>query len=122
MLLLEVFASPPWLAITGGYLGLFLMSSAFVSLGLLASSLTQNQIIAAAMAFGALLLLWIIRWAESFVGPTLGKFFEYISLLTHFDNFAKGILDSQDVLYYLLFIILALFITLRILESRQWRG
>ena len=67
-------------------------------------------------------MLWIIGWAESFVGPTLGKFFEYISLLTHFDNFAKGILDSQDVLYYLLFITLALFITLRILESRQWRA
>jgi ABC-2 type transport system permease protein len=122
MLLLQVFANPPWLTIMGGYLGLFLMSGAFVSLGLLASSLTQNQIIAAAMSFGALLLLWIIGWAESFVGPTLGKFFEYISLLTHFDNFAKGILDSQDVLYYLLFVILALFITLRILESRQWRG
>lgn len=122
MLLLEVLADPSWLTIMGGYLGLFLMSSAFVSLGLLASSLTQNQIIAAALAFGALLMLWIISWAKSFVGPTLGKFFEYISLLTHFDNFAKGILDSQDVLYYLLFITLALFITLRILESRQWRA
>jgi ABC-2 type transport system permease protein len=122
MLLLEVFASPPWLTIMGGYLGLFMMSSAFVSLGLFTSSLTQNQIIAAATAFGALLLLWIIRWAESFVGPTMGKFFTYISLLTHFDNFAKGILDSQDILYYLLFIIFALFFTLRVLESRQWRG
>lgn len=122
MLLLEVLADPPWLTIMGGYLGLFLMSSAFVSLGLLASSLTQNQIVAAALAFGALLMLWIIGWAESFVGPTLGKFFEYISLLTHFDNFGKGILDSQDILYYLLFITLALFITLRILESRQWRA
>jgi len=122
MILLEVLASPPWPTIIGGYLGLLLMSSAFVSLGLLASSLTENQIIAGALSFGALLLLWIIGWAESLASPILGSVFKYISLLTHFDNFAKGILDSRDVLYYLLFIILFLFSTLRILESRQWRG
>ncbi len=122
ILLLEVLTDPPWFTIMGGYLGIFLMSSAFVSLGLLASSLTENQIIAAAIAFGALLLLWIIGWAESLVGPTLGSFLKYLSLLTHFDNFAKGILDSRDVLFYLLFIVLFLFSTLRIMESRQWRG
>ena len=122
MLVLEVLASPSWPTIIGGYLGLLLMCSAFVSIGLLASSLTENQIIAAVIAFGVLLLLWIIGWAESLVGPTLGSVLKYISLLTHFDNFAKGILDSRDVLFYLLFIILFLFSTLRILESRQWRG
>ena len=122
MLLLEILTSPPWATILGAYVGLFLMSSAFVSLGLLASSLTENQIIAAAIAFGALLLLWIIGWSESLVGPTLGSFFKYISLLTHYDSFAKGILDSRDMLFYLLFILFFLFTTLRVLESRQWRG
>ncbi len=122
MLVLEALASPSWPTIIAGYLGLLLMCSAFVSIGLLASSLTENQIIAAVIAFGVLLLLWIIGWAESLVGPTLGSVLKYISLLTHFDNFAKGILDSRDVLFYLLFIILFLFSTLRILESRQWRG
>jgi ABC-2 type transport system permease protein len=122
MLLLEILTDPPWATILGGYLGLLLMSSAFVSLGLLASSLTENQIIAAATAFGALLLLWIIGWSESLVGPILGSFLKYLSLFTHYDNFAKGILDSRDVLFYFLFILLFLFATLRILESRQWRG
>lgn len=122
MLLLEILTNPPWATILGGYIGLFLMSSAFVSLGLFASSLTENQIIAAAIAFGALLLLWIIGWSESLVGPGLGSFFKYLSLLTHYDNFAKGILDSRDVLFYFLFILFFLFTTLRILESRQWRG
>ncbi len=122
MIVLEILSSPPWATIIGGYLGLLMMSSAFVSLGLLASSLTENQIIAAAVAFGTLLLLWIIGWAESLVGPTLGSVFKYISLLTHFDNFAKGILDSRDVIFYVLFIVLFLFSTLRILESRRWRG
>ncbi len=98
------------------------MSSDFVSLGLFASSLTENQIIAAAIAFGALLLLWIIGWTESLVAPTLGSFFKYLSLLTHYDNFAKGIMDSRDMLFYCLFIVFFLFTTLRILESRQWRG
>jgi ABC-2 type transport system permease protein len=122
MLLLGIITNPPWAAIGGGYVGLFLMSSAFVSLGLLASSLTENQIIAAAIAFGALLLLWIIGWSESLVGPVLGSILKYLSLLTHYDNFAKGILDSRDVLFYILFILLFLFSTLRILESRHWRG
>ena len=122
MLLLEILADPPWATIVGSYLGLLLLGSAFVSLGLLASSLTENQIIAAAIAFGALLLLWIVGWAESLVGPTLGSVLKYLSLLTHFDNFARGILDSRDVLFYVLFVSLFLFTTLRTLESRQWRG
>ena len=122
MILLEILSDPPWPSIIGGYLGLFLMSSAFVSIGILASSLTENQIIAAAISFGALLLLWIIGWAESLVGPTLGSIINYLSLLAHFDNFSKGILDSRDVLFYMLFIVLSLFATLRVLESRHWRG
>lgn len=122
MILLEVLSSPAWSTIIGGYVGLVLMSSGFASLGILASSLTENQIIAAVISFGALLLLWIIGWAESLVGPTLGSMLKYLSLLTHFENFAKGILDSRDLLFYLLFIVLSLFATLRVLESRQWRG
>jgi ABC-2 type transport system permease protein len=122
MMLLEVFSNPPWPNIISGYLGLFLMSSTFVSLGLFASSLTDNQIIAAAASFGALLLLWVLGWIESLVGPTLAGVFNYFSLLSHFENFAKGILDSRDVLFHLLSIVFFLFVTLRVLESRQWRG
>ena len=98
------------------------MNSAFLSLGLFASCLTRSQIIAAAASFGALLLLWIIGWAESLAGPTLGSMVAYLSLLGHFENFSKGVLDSRDVLFYLLFVILFLFATLRVLESRHWRA
>jgi ABC-2 type transport system permease protein len=122
MFVLEIFTSPHWPTILAGYLGLSLMGSGFVSLGLCASSFTQNQIVAAAISFGALLLLWIIGWAESLVGPTLGSVLTYFSLLSHFENFTKGILDSRDLLFHLLFVILFLFTTLRVLESRQWRG
>jgi ABC-2 type transport system permease protein len=122
MLLLEALSTPPWPTIFGAYLGLLLLGAAFASLGLLASSLTENQIIAAALSFGALLLLWIIGWAESVAGPTLRPVLGYLSLVSHFENFARGILDSRDVLFYLLFVLLCLFATLRILESRRWRG
>lgn len=122
MVVLSVFTTPPWATIFSGYLGLFLMSSAFVSLGLFASSLTRSQIIAAAASFGALLLLWIIGWAQSLAGPTLGSVLAYLSLLSHFENFSKGVLDSRDFLFYLLFVTLFLFATLRVLESRHWRA
>lgn len=122
MVVLSVLTTPPWATIFSGYLGLLLMNSAFVSLGLFASSLTRSQIIAAAASFGALLLLWIIGWAQSLAGPTLGSMLAYLSLLGHFENFSKGVLDSRDVLFYLLFVILFLFATLRVLESRHWRA
>lgn len=122
MVVLDVLATPSWATILSGYLGLFLMSGAFVSLGVLASSLTQNQIIAAAATFGALLLLWIIGWAQSLADPAVGDVLAYISLLSHFENFAKGVLDSRDILFYVLFLTLFLFATLRILESRHWRA
>ncbi|MBW1982604.1 MAG: ABC transporter permease subunit [Deltaproteobacteria bacterium] len=122
MAVLAYVSSPPWGNVCSGYMGLFLMSCSFVSLGLFASSLTQNQIIAAALSFGPLLLLWIIGWAQSLTGPTLGSIIGYLSLVNHFDNFTKGIVDSRDALFYLLFTTLFIFTTLRILESRQWRG
>jgi ABC-2 type transport system permease protein len=122
MVLLSAFTTPPWATIFTGYLGIFLMSSAFVSLGVLASSLTQNQIVAAAVTFGALLLLWIIGWAQTLVGPSVGSVLGYLSLLSHFENFAKGVVDSRDLLYYVLVVTFFLFATLRLLESRHWRA
>jgi len=122
MVVLSAFTTLPWATIFSGYLGLVLMSSAFVSLGVLASSLTQNQIVAAAITFGALLLLWIIGWAQTLAGQEVGSVFVYLSLLSHFESFTKGVLDSRDILYYGLFVTIFLFATLRVLESRHWRA
>ena len=122
MVVLNVLTTLPWATLFSCYLGLFLMSSAFVSLGVLASSLTQNQIIAAAVTFGALLLLWIIGWSQTVAGPDVGRVLVYLSLLSHFESFTKGVLDSRDILYYGLFVTLFLFATLRVLESRHWRA
>jgi len=100
----------------------FLLGGAFLSLGIFTSSLTQNQIVAAVLSFGALLMFWVIGWTRNLVGPTAGSLIEYISITQHLDTFAKGILDSRDVLYYLMFILFFLFLTLRRMEYFRWKG
>lgn len=108
--------------LASSYLGLLLLGGAFIAFGLLASSLTANQIVAAVISFGALLLFWMIGFSAYSAGPVLGGILRHISLLEHFDNFAKGLITSQDVIYYLNFTIFCLFLTLRSLESNKWRG
>jgi ABC-2 type transport system permease protein len=122
MLLLEYVSDPSWRTIFSGYMGLLLLGGSFISLGVFTSSLTQNQIIAAVLSFGALLMFWVIGWIKNLVGQTTGAFVEYISLTKHFESFAKGVLDSRDFTYYLLFTTLFLFLTLRQIESYRWRG
>lgn len=121
-ILIIAFGQPEAGPIITGYIGLFFVGASFVSLGIFASSLTENQIIAATVAFGLLLLFWMISFSASLAGPIVGDILSYISMTTHLEGFAKGIIDTEDVVYYLIFIILFLFLTLRILESKKWRG
>lgn len=122
LLMLGFFARLEWGPIMTGYLGLLLLGMAFLGLGILASSLTENQIVAAVGAFGALLLLWVIGWSTEAAGPTLGPILSHLSIINHYDGFAKGIIESKDVIFYLNFTLLCLFLTLRSLESKRWRG
>lgn len=105
-----------------GYLGLFLMAAAFIALGLFISSMTENQIVAAVVSFGVLLLFWVVGWSASSTEGQLRAVLEYISLVSHLIGFAKGMINTADIAYYLLFIFLFLFLTLRSLESKRWRG
>ena len=120
--LLWLYAKPDIGPVVTGYLGLFLMGAAFIALGLMVSSLTANQIVAAAISFGAILMFWLIGWSEAFAGPALGKVFSHLSLLGHFESFSKGVIDTRDIIYYVNFNILFLFVTIRSLESKRWRG
>ena len=104
-----------------GYLGMFLMAGCYVSMGLFASSLTDNQIIAATISFGLALFIWILGWGAHTAGPELGQLLEYLALVTHLEHFLKGLINSSDLVYYLSFIIFGLFLTHRILESSRWR-
>ncbi len=98
------------------------MTAGFISLGLFTSALTQNQIIAAVVGFGALLMFWIIGWAGSVSGPGVGQVVNYLSLLEHLEPFTKGVLDTRDIMYYLNFSVFFIFLTLRYLDSQKIRG
>ena len=104
-----------------GYLGILLMTGCYVSMGLFASSLTDNQIIAAVISFGLALFMWIIGWGAQAGGAGLGQLLEYLSLITHLEHFLKGLISSSDLIYYLSFIFFGLFLTHRVLESSRWR-
>ena len=122
LILLQTFAHLDWGLIASGYLGILLVGASFIAVGTFTSSLTENQIIAAVLSFGAFLLFWIIGWAKGFAGPTLGPILEHLSIVVHLDGFVKGLIDSRDLVFYLLFIFFWLFLTLRFLNTRFWRG
>ena len=122
MIMLESFGTLEWGVIVSGYLGIILLGGGFIALGTFTSSLTENQIVAAVLSFGALLLFWVFGWAGAITGPVLGGILEHISIIKHLDSFARGLIDSRDVVFYVLFIFFWLFLTLRFLNSRYWRG
>jgi ABC-2 type transport system permease protein len=119
---LFMFGNPEWKPIATGYLVLLLMGGSFLSLGLFISSLTRNQIVAGMITFSVFLLLWVINWVSTFVGPTAQTILGYLSITEHFDDFAKGIIDTKHVIYYLSFIAMGLFLTMKSVDSERWRG
>jgi ABC-2 type transport system permease protein len=116
------FTRVEWGPLLAGYLGLLLMGATFLAVGVFASSLTENQIVASITTFGVLLFLWVIGWSAEYVGGTWGRVLSHLSLLDHFDTFARGVLDTKDIIYYVNVTVLALFLTLRSLEARRWKG
>jgi gliding motility-associated transport system permease protein len=104
-----------------GYLGLLLLGGSLISLGIFISSLTENQIVAASITFGAFLLLWVIELVSRSGGPVLQEVISYLSILNHFEDFSKGVIDSSSVIVYCSFIFLGLFLTYRSIESLRWR-
>jgi ABC-2 type transport system permease protein len=121
-LLLDVYAEPELGAILTGYLGLVLVGMAFISMGLFFSSLGENQIVAAVLTFGLCFIFLIIGWTTPFVSAGVGNVLNQLSILTHFENFSKGIIDTNDLVYYVLFIAFFLFLCSRVLDSNRWRS
>ena len=104
-----------------GYAGVVLMAGCYVSVGVFASSLTDNQIVAAVLTFGFSLFMWIIGWGAQAAGATTGKVLQFLSIADHMERFLKGIVDTSDLVYYLSFILLSLFLCNRVLDSNRWR-
>jgi ABC-2 type transport system permease protein len=120
-ILLVIYGNPEMGILLSGYLGLFLVAASFLSIGLLTSSLTENQIIAAVSCLVALLLLYVINWPADTSTPTIGAVLHYLSVTEHFGEFVKGVVDSRAVVYFLSLIAVALFLTHRSVESLRWR-
>jgi ABC-2 type transport system permease protein len=120
-MLLIAYGNPEPGIMLSGYLGLFLVAASFVSIGLLTSSLTENQIIAAVSCLVALLLLYVINWPADTSTPRIGAVLHYLSVTEHFGEFVKGLIDSRALVYFLSLIAAALFLTHRSIESLRWR-
>jgi ABC-2 type transport system permease protein len=121
-LLLLLVGQPDLGTLMSGYVGLLLMGSAFVALGMFLSSLSENQIISAAISFVAALLFWVMSWSSSFSGEGLGNVLRQLSILEHLESFHKGILSLPDVSFFVFFSAFFFFLTLRSLETYRWRG
>jgi len=115
------YGNPELVPLLNGYLGLFLMGAAFIAAGIFFSSLTENQIVAAVLTFGTLLLFWILNWASYSAGGIWKGVLNYLSFLQHFDDMTRGILDTTDVVYYISFIFFGLFLTYSVIQYRRWR-
>jgi ABC-2 type transport system permease protein len=120
--LLFVYGSPEWKPILSGYLGLLLFGGSIISVGLFISSLTKNQIVAGVATFAVVLFMWMINWVGTYGGPTFERVAEYLSVIQHFDDFSKGIIDTTHLVYYLSFITFGLFLTAKAVDSERWRG
>jgi ABC-2 type transport system permease protein len=115
------FGNPELAPILNGYLGLFLMGAAFMAIGIFFSSVTENQIVAAVLTFGALLLFWILNWASYSTSGMLRDVLNYLSFFQHFDDMTRGILDTTDLVYYMSMVFFGLFLTHSVIQSRRWR-
>lgn len=120
--LLFVYGNPELNPTLIGYLGLALLGGCFIALGLFFSALTENQIIAFVSTFASNLVIYFAAWFGSSGDSLVGKFFSVLSPFEHFDDFAKGVLDSKHLVFYACFIFGLLFLTYVVLESSRWRG
>jgi len=118
-IIMSKYGDPDWGAIWSGYLGVFMAGMAFIALGLFASSLTSNQIAAAILGAFMLLFFWLIGWLSYSVNQNLGDIVKHISILENFQDFAKGIIDSKNIIFFLSLTAFALFMTVRSLENRR---
>src|SRR5437868_14780202 len=116
------YGNPDWKPLAIGYLGLLLQAGALLAIGTFISTMTKNQIIAGAATFGVCLLLWVLEWVGGYESATWARVLSYMSVITHFESFGRGVLDSKDAIFYLTVIFLGLFFTTRSMESLRWRS
>jgi ABC-2 type transport system permease protein len=120
---LYLYGSPASAPILTAYLGLLLYGLAILAIGLFISTLTENQIIAAILSFGTIMVLWLVDVvAQNTDSATSKGVLTYLSILSHLDDFMKGVLASSNIIFYVSLMLVALFLTYRSIDSLRWRG
>jgi ABC-2 type transport system permease protein len=117
-----IYGTPDWKPVALGFLGLLLQGASILSLCTFISTLTKNQIVAAAIGFALSLFLYVISWATAFDSSTVATVLSYLSIVSHYDSFSRGVLDSKDFIFYISMMFFGLFLTARSLESMRWRA
>jgi ABC-2 type transport system permease protein len=120
-LLLMVLGDPDLGPIATSYVGLLLLGSTALSIGLFASSLSSNQIVSAVVAGGMLFALWFAGVVGGFTAGPLGELLSYLSLSGHLPDFVRGVIDTRAVVYYLSTTALFLYLAVRSVEADRWR-
>jgi ABC-2 type transport system permease protein len=120
-LLLAIYGDPDWGPIAASYIGLLLLGSACLAIGIFASTLSANQIVSAVVAGGILFALWILGAAGSMAGGALSAALPYFSLSSHVPDFARGIIDTRAIVYYLSVTALFLYLAVGSIETGRWR-
>ena len=108
--------------LAAAYLGIFLLGSAFIACGLFVSSLTENQVVSAMVTYGILVFFWFVTWNEEVAEQQIVRALLRLSLFDHFFNLSRGVIDTRDIAYFVLFVGFFLFLTLQSLSARAWRG
>ncbi|HSB61760.1 MAG TPA: ABC transporter permease [Vicinamibacteria bacterium] len=114
--------APDWRPVATGALALLLLGGAFIALGLFLSTLTSNQVVAATLTFGLLLLLWILGWLDEPGATGVVKWASQLGLINHVEDLMKGVLDLKDVLFYASVTAFGLFLAHQSVESQRWRA
>jgi len=116
-----MFGEPAISEVIGSYIGFILLWGAFISVGVFISSLTESQMIAGVFTFASLLLIYFISWFEaSLKNPIAKKIVDWFSLLSRYSEFQSGILNVENIVYYLSFIFVFLFLAVRVIDKRRY--
>ena len=117
-IVLGIYGEPDWGPIYSGFLGLLLLAAALTAIGLLVSGLTSNQIVAAVVAMGAGILLWMIDTLGYLLPDPFDAIITHLSLVAHFTPFATGALFLSDAGFFLTLVLAGLFLSVRTLARR----
>jgi ABC-2 type transport system permease protein len=118
-----ILGRPDWGVLAASYVGAVFLGAAYLAIGLWISSLTESQVVAFIVSVAVIFVLLVAGVAPSWLGSLgwFAAFCEYLSLLSHFQNILRGVLDTRDVVYYLLVVTTFLYLNVKNIESRQWK-